>query len=553
MSAETITYNGYAMTNARISIREQFVYDSDERTLIGTQYGITVQGWINGTSTDSFRMNLLTARAALSQSYKQLTVKDAAAGVTILDLNPDSYSGESSVHDYSPKVVDLTISEIAGLQAARYTWSAEAFRKDCGALLAGAVAGILSIQRTYSYSIDAAGYATRAVAGTLKCTRQAAPADQYRSLVDPPLPTRFRPIQKQFSQSPDNRTLTFNVVHQELFATLPTQIPEGEATWGVKIADMGARIFYVLNGRFRGGPTTPKSSLFQALLDLVNSKFPLTDPTLIFEEASVDDTVYDNEISFSIVASGVIATLSNSTQIFNSLFKGMTIPPPKSNGQSFNPGPYGALPGTPHIAKGQPFVDACSGLPAQDVVAPQSIETSVEDGIAIPGGGGWSDVVTQDGAGPQNLLTPFVDFEERIAYHFDYKVSAMDRKDDGADPTGQGPLFVAASRPSLVAVQAGYLKVYAKSSLDIPNPPEPIWGSAGQLLSSVITPDAGQPVADGIWKLYTVHWRHVIAYATYMSTNSAGNIRVPSDPRTLSFEVAPWQGEMSWLDGPEAA
>lgn len=549
MSASLVQYGGFTFERTRVSVQEDFLYDTDERTLLGTSYSISVSGIVSADSTDSFRTKLRDMRAALSKNGQRFLLHDSEQNVTILDLDPTSGQGDAAVHDWGPHVHGFTFSELAGLRSAHYSWRATAFRKDCSPIQQG-VAGILSISRTYSYSIDVAGYATRSLSGTLKCTRQASPADQYRSMVDPGLPTRFRRIQQQFSQSPDARTLTFNVVDQEVYATLPQQIADGEATWGVKVADLGARVFYVLNGRFRGGPTTPKGALFGAVLALVQSRFPLADPSLLFEEASVDDAVFDNEISFSILASGVIGTLTNQTQIFNALFKGMMTPPPGSSGLAFLPSPYGDLPGTPHIARMSNLSDACSSQSQEIASSPLSVEPSRGDGMGIPGTGGGGDSVPQDGVSQAHLTTPFAEYTERIGYHFDYKVSRMDRKDDGV--TTPEPEFSQSCRPSVTAVQSGYMKVYAKSALEVPAPPSPIWPS-GVLRDAWVEPDCGQPVADGVWRLFTVHWRYVSEWKGYVGQDAPGDgfVGFPVEPRLGPGNVdqGSLAGKAPWLTG----
>lgn len=551
MSISTFTYGSLTLTEHRVSIREDFVYDSDDRTLLGTTYTVTVSGIISHTSTDTFRVKLLQLREQLAKNAQRLRIYDAEFAVTILDLDPAASGGEAAVHDYGPRVTQFQVSELAGLRSAHFFWQATAFRKDCGPQLQGAVSNVLSIMRTYSYSIDVAGYATRSVAGTLKVTKQGGCADAYRALVTPPCPTRFRRIQQQFSTSPDGRTLTFNVVDQEIYASLPTPIADGEATWAIRIADLGARVFYVLNGRFKGGPSTPKSQLFAQVLALVQSRFPLADPSLIFEEASVDDAVYDNEISFSIVASGVIGSLTNQTQIFNSVFKGMLTPPPNSNGVTFLPGPYGDLPGSPHIAPLFPLSDACSLAFPAITTSPVSIQASSGEGVSIPAGGGYNDQVVQDGVSAQHLKTPFVEYIEQIGYHFDYKVSRLDRKADAATPIPD-PEFTRSSLPSVIATQVGCMKVMAQSAADLPKPPQPIWLS-GVLRESFVMPDCGQPIADGVWKRFTVHWRYVIEWTSYVSAEAKadGFIYVPTDPRLGPSPTAygSFAGSMPWLNG----
>jgi len=546
MSIMTVRYGSYTFPYPKVTVREQFVYDTDDRTLVGTKYQISVSGWIVAVETpNTVRAEVMTMRGALSKPWQQLTIWDTTSGEVLYSFDPIAANGETAVDDWSPRPEDLTISEITGMKAARYSWQVDIFKKDCPNL--STPNGILSITKTYSYSIDVSGYATRQISGTLKVRAQNAPADLYRALVTPPLPNRFRRTQQQFSQSPDCRTLTFSVVDMEEYRTLPPLVSDGEATFGVKVADLGARVFYNLQGRFKGPPSTPKTQLFTYLANLISKKFPLSDPSFLFEEASVDEAVYGNEISFHISGSGVAAPATGlSVPNYGVLFKNMLVPPPDSNDQAHLPSPYGDMPGFPHVSPLLGDYDACGTQAGEDNFIPEVVAVDRQDSPVVPEESRDED--GQGGVSEQHKKTPFISYHERVNYLIDYKVVRMDVKDKSPTLLAGGPYLISTSGPSMVITQAGYYVVYAKQASDLPNPPEPI-DKFGRLLEAFIQPHSPEPVQDGQWRQYTLHWRYVIDTGSYYHgpTDVTAEIMIPQDPRMAS-EFAFTAFEAPWLD-----
>lgn len=543
MSQQIVTYGLYSFRYPKVTVREQFVWDSDERTLIGTRYQISVTGWIVETEGQTISALMNNMRGELAKPWQRLQVKDGASGEVLYDFSPLAFGGVNAVDDWSPRPEDLTISEVTGMKAARYSWQVNIFKKDCPGL--NTPSGILSVTKTFSYSIDVSGYATRQVAGTLTVRAQAAPADLYRSAVTPPLPNRFRRTQQQFSQSPDCRTLTYSIVDVEEYRTLPPLVSDGEATFGVKVADLGARVFYVLQGRFKAPPSVPKTQLFVYLTNLISAKFPVADPSFLFEEASVDEAVYGNEIAFSITGSGVAApVLGSTTPNYAAMFRNMTVPPPDSNGLAYLPSPYGDLPGFPHVSPLLGDYDACGTLPSDETVVPESVMVGRQDSPAVSDE--QNDGDPAGGVSDQHRLTPFVAYHERANYHMDFKVVRMDVKDPDPQTPSGGPYLISTAGPSMVLIQSGYFVVYAKNASEVPNPPEPML-KQGRLLEFFVQPHSSEPVQDGTWRRYTVHWRYVIdANVYYHGTYDANaEFEVPRDPRMadgggfLAFDM-PW-------------
>jgi hypothetical protein len=542
-----VTYGEYSFPYPTVTVRSQYVYDTDERTLLGTRYQISVSGWITQAEDTiaSFRDALVAMRVAVSKHAQRLQIKDST-GVVIYDFDPVATGGAGVVDDWAPKPEDLTISQITGLRAARYSWQVNLMKKECAAL--GTPNGLLSLTKTYSYSVDVSGYATRQVSGTLKVRKDAAPADLYRSLVTPPLPNRFRRTQQQFAQSPDCRTLTFSVVDVEEYRTLPTLVSDGEATFGVKVADLGARVFFTLQGRFKAPPSTPKSAMFVYLANLISVKFPLNDPAFLFEEASVDDSVYGNEIAFAISGSSVAAPPQGTfTPNYGAMFQRMLIPPPDSNDQAYLPSPYGSLPSFPHVAPLVAPYDACTGEPSESSQAPSDVSISRVDSPNVMIESDYN--YGQGGVSQQHLTTPYIAYHERINYLLDYKVVRMDVKDVAPGTAANGPYLVSTAGPSMIITQAGYYVCAARDSHQLPPPPRPI-DPSGRLLEAFIQPHNPEPIQDGQWRQYTLHWRYVIDTGVYYHGNyePENYIAFPEDPRlNYAFDPLPFGDDLPWL------
>lgn len=546
MSTEAVIYGSYSFPYPTVTVREQFVFDTDERTLIGTKYQITVTGWIVATEGATIKANVDEMRQALSKPWQKLHIFDTSTATTLYEFHPTVAGGESAVDDWSPRPEDLTISQITGMRAARYSWQVSIFKKDCPGY--GTPSPILSIVKTFSYSIDVSGYATRQVSGSLKVRAQAAPADLYRSVVTPPLPNRFRRTQQQFAQSQDCRTLTFAFVDVEEYRTLPPLVSDGEATFGVKVADLGARVFFTLNGRFKAPPSVPKTAMFGYLANLIATKFPLNDPAFLFEEASVDESVYGNEIAFAVMGSSVAAPVPGQVAPnYGALFRNMLKAPPDSNGQAFLPSPYGSLPGYPHVAPLLGDYDACNAVPSEEKTLPNDIVANREDSPLPIQEGGFED--GQEGVSQQHKITPYVAYHERVNYLLDYKIARMDVKDVTPSTPANGPYLIATAGPSMIITQAGYYVCFAKDSHQLPTPPAPI-DPSGRLLEAFIQPHNPEPVQDGTWRQYTLHWRYVIDTGVYYHGNyePENYIAFPADPRlAYAHDPLPFGDDLPWL------
>jgi hypothetical protein len=541
-------YGDYQFPSHRVTVREVMVYDSDDRTLLGTEYQISVSGWITANTPALLKAAIEDFRARASLPRRTFLLYDPSDEPNpVYRFDPAESDGAGRVDDWGPRPQDVTISEITGLRAARYSWQMGAFRRACGPneSLQGF---ILSVQRTYAFAVDVAGYVTRTVSGTLKVRAGGPSADSFRDKVTPGLPLRFKRVVAQFSQSPDERTLTFAITDQEEHRTLPTQIADGEATFGVKVADLGARIFYVLSGRFRGGPNTPKGVLLQKIADLVSSKFPINDPGFLFEEASIDESVYGNELAFNVVGSGVVGTVPGSgIPDFASVFGAVGREPPESNGFAFLTSPYGELPGPGHFAKVHRPAEPCGVVDETPVDGTGLVTATTDGGVQISDSGGAS--VPLDGVSEQHKKTPFVAFREKAEHHFDYGIAVADVKDQPGS-FASGPHLVRTRGAKLVLTQSGYFTVYVKDLNDVPPVPQPV--IEGRIMVATVTPSAPEQVAAGGWLRITVHWLYVVHSEFYFGTGLSpdANVHTPRDPRSPFDGLTPFVGDMPWLGIP---
>lgn len=546
MSTQLVTYGGATLPYSSVQCRQVLVYDTDDRTVLGTQYEFTISGWITATTVDTFQTNLITIKEKVFQARQPLVIKDQDESVDLFRYEPGT-----NVHDWGPKTRRFDTVELKGMRSARYSWVVEVFVNECGSFFFGPpplATGVLSITRTYTFSVDLIGLVTRSVSGSLKVASTHSPADSFRTYIIPPLPNNFRRIQQQFSQSPDGRTLTYSVVDQEVIYTLPIMVGDGEANWSVRIADHGARVYYNLSGRYRAPVTTPKVQMFQYLLDLINQRFPLNEQTLIFTEAQVTDAVYDNEIRFSISADGPVGKAADGLPAFESVFRRMSLSPPNSTGESYFVPPYGANAGVGHIAKDPPIHKACQGSESPEDQNPQLTSELREYSPWTPYN--EEDVVENSGISFEHQTTPFVAYHERISYELINNVVMFTPK----NPSAVYQTIRQQTCPSeLHIIQAGYFTCYAIKAQDVPRPPSPILTDS-TILSANIEPHVPEPVGDGSWNTYTVHWRYVSRYnhGIVASLPLSDRIMFPIDKRRAEPEVEPpWNdlGDLQLLQG----
>lgn len=524
--SRTITYDGMEFTFTKMNVRETLLYDTDDRTLLGTRYEFNIGGYLIGDDgiVEDFADKMRDFRRTVMKPRKEFIVRDS--GSTFFRYDPESE------HGWGPKPQSVYFTEFAAMKAVRFQWSLQVFVRECANVDLTHTSGIIGLTKTYSFSVDIAGLTTRSINGTLKTTSTDGPADKYRFLMIPPLPRNYRRIQQQFSQSSDMRTVTFNIVDQEVIRTLPTNIAEGEATWSVRLGDFGFRVYYTLTGRFRGSRNTPKTQLMGRIAELSDARFPINEPDLIFEDVSVDDAIYDNELSFNIVASGVVGINRAGNPDLNSVFRRMSLSPPSSDGNAFLAGPYGDVPSSGSRAKEVPIRDFCAGttpLPDTNIVEVGGAVLREEAPIQPLD---FIDTVERGGVSFEHVSTPYVAFHERIAYEYDNNIVVFE-----PEMEGEHPIFQQTSEPGLIITQSGYQAVYSTSGANVPQVPQPRIADA-TLLHMSVTPQNPEPVTAGGVALYTTHWVYVMRHnsAVLNTTELSERMKYPLDRRTSEPE-----------------
>lgn len=527
--SRVIKYGSHTFTYDRLTVRETFVMADDGRTQLGTNYVFNVTGYVYGTSKTDFNTKLAEMRSVLKDPRKTFTVYD---GTDVLF----NY-GEETDEGWGPIPENLNIHDFAGMMASKYEWSVKVFRRECDDVKSTVQKKILSITRQYSFEVDAAGYTTRTVTGTIIVTDKAGSVDRYRSSIAVPLHGGWRREKSSYSTSKDQRTLSFSIIDREVFVTLPNGVGKGEASWTVRLADMGARVFYNLSGRFDGSKDTKPGDLLGRILDLVKAKFPMSDPSLVFEDVQMASGVYENSISFGITASGVVGKNPTTSKTdLKSVFESITRPLTSSN-RSYLPSWYGGVPSPGSWSPELAVFDACSPSNSIPTSSPGTSATPVNQGSKANQGSGGSGV-PQNGMSPENLRTPYVAFHERISYEYDNHVVQIPSKTESI------PAFTQKLNPTTtIIVQSGYFSVYSASASSVPYPPVPV--GYGQVMSSSVMPLNPEPIGDGSVNMYTVHWRYVIAGDKNVGDKTpAGDIiQLPVDPRRRKYAVEkPYSG-----------
>lgn len=533
--SRTITYNGYTFPFSVLAVRETPRYDNDDRTLLGTMYTFTVRGIVWGSGTSDFWTQLRNMRQRLGVPRQTFKVTSNGT-IDFFEFNA------STDETWGPKPGELTLEQFANMNAARYSWSCQVFRRVCDDV--GGPSGnksIISITKKYQFTVDAAGLNTRTVSGKIVVADNAAPADQYRDQINVPLPTNYRRTSSQYSQSADQRVMTFTITDEEVIHTLPTDVAEGQVSWSVRLVDLGARIMYNLSGSLSGPRSTSKPDLFARLVEIIQAKFPLEDEGLVFEDFQMSEDVYGNSISFQITASGVTGREPASGEPdYRSVFRRMSVTPQHSDGQEYLPPWYGGTPGPGTAANLVGIWDGCNNTGSEDEQPASAITPTRSGGPTQPASN--VDVVDNSGISFEHQQTPYVVYHERISYELDNHLVFFDGKDNSTEPVVQKT-----APTSLMAIQAGYMVIYARRVEDVPKPPLPVFGDSGRVLQASVQPIVPNPVTEGSVNQYTTHWRYVCRLTTNVKDENPveANMRFPLDPRRATPEDAnPWQGEV---------
>jgi hypothetical protein len=535
MSQSTVTYGGFTFPLNRLRVTESPVFSDDGVTLEGTMYTFSVDGLINAGTQADFATLLTSMRCQLRMPQQAFSITWAPTSGS-----PATYwsFGGSDAPDnaWGPHPGDLTLARFSGGLAAIYGWSVSCFRKECygdSCMLASQLySQVLSINRSYSFSVDANGFTTRTITGRLVCTQQGAPADQYRYVVEPDLPANFKRESRQYSQSEDGRTLNFTIVDVEQLYTLPTPITNGSATYRVSINN-GLLVNLSLFGYYEASKSTPKSTILSCIATLAINKFQLSSQNVLPLSMDLSTDVYKNRIDFNIQ---VQAAGGNSTPDPTAWFSNfqqntqqLVANPPNSNGVAFITGVFGGdANANSGVIGAVPVVyDACSMTPTQN---PSSIGTGTS-GSTPPGG------ALTESAGPNNntgvssdhLNNPYQAYLEKFNYAYDSGIIVLYPKQKGSDP-----IYQQTRNPRMIVTIAGYMKKCVKSTGAPPSAPDPFDELSSQnytLMLSDIEPASAEPVGDGSWNLWTLHWRYVLHYDVALTNDDGAPMYFPGDHR----------------------
>jgi hypothetical protein len=547
MPQQTITYNGYEFTYNRLSLEEETVYADDDFTQVGTRYTFHVSGHVVAETVADMREKITCMRARLHVPRKNFKVQwtpEGGGGSETFWTFGDDGARATDNDDWGPRPGTLNLEQFAGGRAAVYSWSVSVTAKECAdSCLINTTTpnSIRSISRTYEHSIDANGFTTRTIRGTLTVGSMASSvgrsADFYRYFVTPKVPINFRRVGQSFVQSPDGRRLDFSFTDAEMMWTLPDPVTEGTAEFMVHMADFGAIVSYRLSGKFAAPASVTKTTILQKIFDLINAKFPLNQQSFVFEDKEFSEDVYGNSIAFSISATSSVGGAPNGTPDYAAALNPLTIAPPNSDGRSHRTDAYG---GDDAISSGivaraaKPY-DACS--PTTTNPPPETLQGSSAqgDGITVttrrpvatnPGPGSYQ----PSGISNDHQRNPIVAFHEVYSYEVDNHIVVFPVK---AKATNVAPRSQQTAAPTLTVIQAGYLRQYAKSVNDLAPIPKPVIASTARILSAYLSPASPVPVGDGSWNLYSIEWRYVLSFGKAMASEKLADaeLQFPKDLR----------------------
>lgn len=552
MPYHRITYNGFTFGYVRMNVTETPVYADDHLTLEGTNYQFEFSGTLcasgSAWTVAQFQTALEDMRCALAEPRGALSVQwseDNSSWTT--DWNFPAYGGNAgngADMSWGPFPGELRIVKMIGGRSALYGWSIRCFRKDCfggDCSLESTSNPILSMVRRWQHDIDGSGYTTRTCSGRLVVQASTTtPADSYRDICVPALPTNFKRERQSFTQSEDGRVLDFSVVDQEVKWTLPWPISEGNVNWTVRIEEMGMRVVFVLSGRLAAPPSIAKSTIFQQVLAIASVKFPINGPSpLFFDQREISEDVYGNSISFMIQAWTSAGQAQGSTNpSLPNLYTGLNsfgVAPVTNSGQAYPITSYGGDQNdNSGVIAPPPYVyDACGAGLASSGANTGGIQSYWPGGglSGSPPNSGTPVQSSNSGVSQGHITAMFVAVHERVSFEVDNGLVVFPAK-----VKGQNPIVQQAHPPITTIIQAGYASRYAQSIQDVPQPNPPMIvpdGTTVRCQQFFVEPQTPQPVGDGLTNLYTVSWRYILKLVNGQEENGIARLGIayPWDPR----------------------
>jgi hypothetical protein len=537
----TVSYNSFEFPYSRLSVREETLYGSDRITVEGTFFQFSITGHIVAETIADMSQQLACMRARLHVPRKEFAVRwtdDGGGGSeTFFSLE------DKGNINYGPQPGELTIEQFAGGRAAVYSWSVSAIVKDCpdGCAIGQPANAVLSISRSYQHRVDEDGFTTRTITGRLvvdsNSVRANKPADYFRFTVTPPLPTNYKRVAQEFTQSEDGRELSFSFTDVEQMWTLPTPITSGRAGFQVAIEPIGFMANYTLDGRFTAPASVSKTTILQRIFDLAAAKFPINVAGFFFEDMSFTDDVYGNSIDFNIKARGSASSGRNGQEpnLFGAL--DALTKSPGTDGKAQKLLPYGGDGNVNSgvIAKRPSMYDACS--------SPGTDNGETGSGTIPTGGGssqgGGSRLVSNDalyatgGMSQDHDSYPIEYYSEHFSYELDNHIVVIPSK-----MAGKPPFFMQTSNPTLIVTQVGCCTQFAPSRdklIDFPKPYRTDSETAFRVAQGTTDLGSPTPVGSGNWFKWKMTWRYILHYtgAIKQATLDQGDIDIkfPNDAR----------------------
>jgi hypothetical protein len=351
-----------------------------------------------------------------------------------------------------------------------------------------------------------------------------------RKLVEPPLPSNFVRDNGTYERSDDGLHLIYNVVDREVMWTGPLPLVNPKATFSIRQQYAGAMAACQLSGSFEAPPAYSKADLIQRAAELLLSRLgsaSLDDESIHWQEKSITEEVYENQISFSF---------GWETNNIDAILAGFGAPPPGSDGAAQPIGSYGGdgVLGNSGVKAAPPVIgyDACQGGLA--VQNPSGIGGVAPGGITITTPRPLSVApVVPPGPGKSNLSiahqqSPYLFYFETVSTEVDNGMVTHYPKIAGAKPIHQRVRNV-----SVVIIQCGYLTRVGKAN-NPPPPAAPLYppGSpVATLTSSTIAPQSPLPLVAANQVEHTIHWRYTMKMNDVPETVASLQLAYPKDVR----------------------
>lgn len=536
MGNYSYTYGTFSAKFARLNVAEDTLFDDAGVSQIGVKYTFNFSGWITGKTLADFQVALNGAQCQLHQPRLPLVISWSDGGPTTTLY---TFTSATDIN-FGPLPGTLNIQKFDGGLAALYNWSVSATSKTCYGTLCspgGAPNQILSITRRWSYSINESGLTRRTVSGKLVTTAQGGPADNWRSQCVPTCPTTFKRESYNFENSENGRELTFSVVDQEVFNTLPIPVSSGRADFSVRTTS-GLQSTLSLSGRFEATAAGTKADIYDQICILAAAKVPKGGAggfIPFMTNRTITEDVYGNSVSFNFEWSapnpaGVDILAKNSGWPWGES-------PPNSTGISQQIGVYGSdgTNGSSGVfTPPTPVNDACAGAPP-----PPANSSAPGNTTGNPGYGTNNPTQTPDPAvttapsviSPSHATNMWLEYHEIYSYEMDQGVVFFPSKVAGVPPLRQQ-----VRNPMMTVIQSGWQTQYAQSATDagLQPPPDPILGKQSLTHSSTWF-DNPLPSTQAGYGIYTNHWTYTMVFAQAMPTDAISlGLGYPDDPRPLS-------------------